>query len=419
MKIPAAQAFVPVLVGNDVGSYSLAREFHEAYGVISVVVPTAECRNLRHSSILRVHDAPVGTGEQDVLDRLADAAAELTDHGSAPRPLLLMVDEDHLVRTVVDRRRGLGDLGYATPYADPSLLDRIADEDALASACADVGMARPRVLDYDLTTHTSRRARHAAETEVSEAGLRYPVEVRIDGRPSTRAVEDPEALTAALEEAAAVGADSDRAPRRALIVERIPGPDSLLRLVTCFADQTGAVRLSAYGEVIVEERTPGHEGRTPAVLASRDEHIESLAAALLRRLGWRGFAVLTLKIDPRDGTPKLIGISPRLGRDHHYLTAAGTNPVRFAVEEHLNGGLAGLDTAATSYSALYTTLPLPLVRRYADSEQRRRIKLMIDREAVVDPFRYDADSGLRRRLRRRMGRARAYRDFRRFPPPRD
>ncbi|MDO5493838.1 MAG: hypothetical protein Q4F53_09550 [Nesterenkonia sp.] len=412
MNIPAAQPFVPVLVGNDVGSYSLAREFHEAYGVKSVVVPTAGFGNLRHSSILRLFRSSREPRRDDVLDRLASVAAELTDHGESPRPLLLMVDDDELVRTVVDRRQELGALGYTIPYPNPLVLDQIASEDTLAAACADVGLARPRVVAYDLAEHTAQRAGGFARDELPAAGLSFPVDLRHEGRTQLRAAEDPEALVAALEEAAGSGASG-----RMFVVERIPGPDSLLRLVTCFADQTGAVRLSAHGEVIVEQRTPGHEGRTPAVLAARDEHVEGLAAALLRRLGWRGFAVLTLKVDPRDDTAKLIGISPRLGRDHHYLTAAGINPVRFAVEEHLNGGLAGLDTAATSYSALYTTLPLPLVRRYADTDQRRRIALMVDRDAVVDPFRYEADSGLRRRLRRRMGRARAYRDFRRFPPP--
>ena len=63
MMVPAEQPFVPVITGGDVGAYSLAREFHEAYGVVSAVVPTAVNRNLRHSRILEAFPAGPMTEE--------------------------------------------------------------------------------------------------------------------------------------------------------------------------------------------------------------------------------------------------------------------------------------------------------------------------------------------------------------------
>src|SRR5690606_24335366 len=55
----AAPAFVasrdlqPVILGGDIGAYSLARTFHEAYGVRSVVVSSASTGLVRRSRILR------------------------------------------------------------------------------------------------------------------------------------------------------------------------------------------------------------------------------------------------------------------------------------------------------------------------------------------------------------------------------
>ena len=49
MRIPDSQPFVPVILGGDIGTYSLAREFHEAYGVTSVVVAAIVSADNMHS----------------------------------------------------------------------------------------------------------------------------------------------------------------------------------------------------------------------------------------------------------------------------------------------------------------------------------------------------------------------------------
>ena len=50
-QVPAPR-LQPVVLGGDVGAYSLARTFHEAYGVRSVVVSSVSTGLVRHSRIL-------------------------------------------------------------------------------------------------------------------------------------------------------------------------------------------------------------------------------------------------------------------------------------------------------------------------------------------------------------------------------
>ncbi|GAB3190061.1 carboxylate--amine ligase [Nesterenkonia suensis] len=423
MRIPQEQPFVPVITGGDVGTYSLAREFHEAFGAISAVVPTSVNRNLKHSRIMETFPAGPMTTAEPVIAKLKEVAALLTDDGAHRRPLLLLANYDHLVRFAVDHRDELEKLGYRIPYPSAQKLDQVALKENFYALCEELGVPYPKTVGYDCSAHTEQRAQAFAAEELPAAGVSYPLvlkagdggawaDITFTGRRKVHYIDDAEELTSLL------GRASDAGYTGTLIAqEHIPGTDSQLRLATYFCDQTGQVRLTAYGEVIVEDHAPGLEGNSPAVLTSRDEAVEKQGAALLRAVGWRGFAMFDIKVDPRDGVAKFFELNPRLGRNHHYLTASGINPARLYVEEHLRGGLSGPDHQVAKQPALHTTLPLPLVKRHASAEQRRRITALAEQGRIINPFFYDADADLRRILYHRAVQAKTFRTYRQYPPP--
>src|SRR5699024_7822350 len=112
-QIPASQPFVPVITGGDLGAYTLAREFHEAYGVISAVVPTADNLVAGGSKISQVFTTVPMLEASPVLEHLAEIAQTLRQHTT--RPLLLMAGYDHLVRIMVVHATELRRLGYVFP----------------------------------------------------------------------------------------------------------------------------------------------------------------------------------------------------------------------------------------------------------------------------------------------------------------
>lgn len=423
MRIPQEQPFVPVITGGDVGTYSLAREFHEAYGAISAVIPTAVNRNLKHSRILEAFPAGPMTTPEPVIATLKEVAALLTDDGAHRRPLLLLANYDHLVRFAVDHRDELEEVGYTIPYPSAQLLDRVALKENFYALCRELGVPYPKTAVYDCAAHTDERAEAFVAEEVAGAGVAYPLvlkagdggawaDISFTGRRKVHYVDDAEELTSLLVRASEAGYTGSL-----IAQEHIPGADSQLRLATYFCDQNGRVRLTAYGEVVVEDHAPGLEGNSPAVLTSRDEAVEKQGAALLRAIGWRGFAMFDIKVDPRDGVAKFFELNPRLGRNHHYLTASGVNPARLYVEEHLHGGLGGPDHQVAKQPALHTTLPLPLVKKHANAEQRRRIAELAEQGRIVNPFLHEADGDLRRILYQRAVQAKAFRTYRQYPPP--
>lgn len=442
--VPPEQPFVPVITGGDVGAYSLAREFHEAYGVISAVVPTTANRNLRHSRILQTFPAGPMTEEQPVVDALVRAADQLRRTGAAPdRPLLLLASYDHLVRFAVRHRATLAAAGYTVPYPDEESLDAAALKENFYALCEQLAVPYPKTTTYDAGSHTPEAARRFAaglggtetdghgDGDGDGSGVRFPVilkagdggawaDIRFEGRRKVHVVDQaagPEEVERLLTLASEAGYTGSL-----IVQELVPGPDSQLGIATFFRDGTGATRLVSYGEVIVEDHAPGTEGNARAVLAGQHPVIAEQGTALLEALDWHGFAMFDTKIDPRTGQAQFLEMNPRLGRNHYYLTAAGANPAPYLVGEYLGvdvitPGSVTPDSVTTTGPALTTTIPMSLVRRYATASQRERIRQAAQQGRVVRPFSYPADRDLRREAYHRATELNALRVFRNHPAP--
>ncbi|MCY1157663.1 MAG: carbamoyl-phosphate synthase [Citricoccus sp.] len=427
MMVPAEQPFVPVITGGDVGAYSLAREFHEAYGVVSAVVPTAVNRNLRHSRILEAFPAGPMTEEAPVLEALLAVADELNARVPG-RPLLLLASYDHLVRFAARHRDTLQGRGYTVPYPDEDALDAAALKENFYSLCDRLGIPYPRTAAYDAGSHTPG-ALAGFLAGLGEAGPAFPVilkagdggawaDVRFTGRRKVHVVHEAEEL------GELIGRASEAGYRGSLIVqELVPGPDSQLGIATFFRDEAGTTRLVSYGEVIVEDHAPGTEGNARAVLAGEHDTVARQGTALLEALDWRGFAMFDIKVDPRDDRAQFLEMNPRLGRNHYYLTGAGANPAPYLLAEYLpqvadavGGPAPAAGRVTTDGPVLTTTVPMSLVRRHASADQREAIRRAARAGRVIRPFEYRADRDLRRLAGLRLAELNSLRAFRQYPP---
>ena len=92
------RVFRPVVLGGDIGAYSLARRFHENHGVAADVVSTAGTGLMARSQVFR-HVVEPRMGEPDVLLDLL--------HRLAPAdgtPALALASADRLVALLVQVR---------------------------------------------------------------------------------------------------------------------------------------------------------------------------------------------------------------------------------------------------------------------------------------------------------------------------
>lgn len=379
----------PVILGGDIGAYSLARTFHEAYGVRSVVVSSASTGLVRDSvATANVVEPGIDDGPTIVARLRAIAAEHPGDR------LILLGSADWLVRTIVEQREHLEDL-YTIPYVPRQTLDRVTDKERFGALCAALDVPHPTTVIHDV--------RAGGEPDV--AHLRFPViakaadttayhHVEFAGKKKVFTVDTPDELNALLDRVRESGYAGTF-----VIQDFVPGDDSGMRILTCYCDRDGTVRFSAFGHVLLEEHTPGALGNPAGIITGHDEVVVEQATRLLEHLGWTGYANFDLKYDPRDGRTVFFELNPRLGRSNLYVTAGGRNTAELYVREYVQG-LEPLPKGASVHlegSHLYTVLPRWLLRRYVASRALRAQVTRLGRtHRATNPLWYRAERSPRR-----------------------
>lgn len=429
MRIPDSQPFVPVILGGDIGTYSLAREFHEAYGAVSVAVPAGSNGVLDHSVAIDVRPAGTMVDDAVVVAHLLDVARELTGDGSRPRPLLLCGSLDLQVMLITRHRRALGEF-YTIPYVSLETMERAALKQNFYAMCAELGVPHPRTVSYDTASHPQPLPDDLPFPLIGKpADSSAWVRAKFEGKQKVHTINNRLELEDLLARIAVSGyAESF------ILQELVPGGDTNMRLCTYFSDRSGAVRFAGYGEVVVEEHAPIVLGNSAGIVTAVDNEVIDHGRRILEHLGWTGFAMFDAKLDPRDGEVKFFELNPRLGRNHYYLTAAGHNASRFYVREYLG---VEYDTAArdtdsavtpegsTQGSAsmaivreevLCTVLPLALLRRHLRGPVGEKADRLMKNGRVANPLRYKAERHPRRLLYIALSAVNQFRKFRQYPP---
>jgi D-aspartate ligase len=401
-QIPAAQPFVPVITGGDLGAYSLAREFHEAFGVMSAVVPTAENLIVGGSKLTQLFPAGQMFDADHVVHHLQYVAHRLRE--TSPRPLILLPGYDHLVRIVVERSEELRSMGYLFPELTSAQLDQAALKTQFYALCETQGIKYPRTASFDCSQGTGTVDEFVST--LTAPTWQYPLilkagdgsawaNTRFEGRRKVHYLTEATQLVEVLTRAIEAGYKSD------LIIQQfIPGPDSNLRILTHFRDRHGANVLTGLAQVIVEDHAPGLEGNARAVVAASDSAIEAQGAQLMDATNWHGFGMFDIKIHQDTGEPYFLEMNPRLGRHHYYLTVAEANPAEYLYRELIEKS-AHPAPVVTGGPAVSTTIPLKLAREYASKEQQVMLDQAKRSRRIGWPLQYSKDRNFKRDLYQR------------------
>jgi predicted ATP-grasp superfamily ATP-dependent carboligase len=114
-----------------------------------------------------------------------------------------------------------------------------------------------------------------------------------------------------------------------LIQEYVPGGDDAMSMVTVVYSAASRL-LAAFTARKVRQWPPGG-GVTAYGISTRDDDLLQLVRPFFDRVGWRGPAEVELKLDPRDGTHKVLEINPRLPGYLRHASLCGVEPAVVAV----------------------------------------------------------------------------------------
>lgn len=407
-------AFRPVVLGGDIGAYSLARHFHENHGVRPVVVSTASTGLMGRSRILR-HVAEPRIEDPDVLVSLLGEL--LPDDGV---PGLVIASADRLVSLLVGVRDRLG-AHVTAPYVQQPLLRRMTDKASFSELCAELDVPHPRTVVVDL----SQPVDPAQPVDVDTSALTFPVFAKAASTVAYHAVSFPGKSKGFVVATREDLLDLLRRVREAgyrdsfLVQDLIPGDDSGMRILTSYADASSVVRYSSFGHVLLEEHAPSAIGNPAAILTDTDEESVEHARRMLAHVGWTGWANFDLKHDPRTGRTVFFELNPRLGRSNFYVAAGQVDPVGPYVREHVLGlepfAPGGRTQAVPGH--LFTVLPRALLLRYVTDEGLRgRVRDAYRSGQVHNPLWYGPERDPRRLAYLAASHANQVRKFTRYYP---
>ena len=382
--------FLPIILGGDITTYSLARSFHEEYGIKSVAVSMLKSIMISHSSIIENIVVPDMDTEEHFVERLIDLAKKYSG-----RKLLLMACGDWYVRMIVENRAEL-EKYYVVPYIQEDLLNRLVLKDSFYSICDEVGVPYPKTFVYDCKNRP----------ESLELPFDYPViakpassaayhYAKFEGKKKVFRMKTEEELKTMLRKLCASGYDY-----KFLIQDTIPGLDFNMRILTCYCDRHGKVRFMSSGHVLLEDNAAMGVGNPVAIINDVNREIMEHAKRLLEHVGYTGFANFDIKYDSRDGSFRFFEINTRLGRSNFYVTASGFNAVKWIVDDLIyEKDFDEEPVIADNCESLYTVVPKSVLMDYVKDESlKARVKELWSKGCAHDPLNYSGEKNLIRRL---------------------
>ncbi len=361
------QEIIPVLLGADLNCYSMARAFHERYGVRSYAFGRYTLGTVTHSRILRYRAVPDADTQEVLLPLLKTFAKE---HKGA---LLILVGcTDAYADLIIENREFLSKFYFCSaPSAD--LAKKLISKDAFYLMCEEHGLDYPKTVVLEA---------EADKQKLASLPFSYPIVLKpassirywqnpFDGMKKVYILKTEEEAKKVAETIFRSGYD------KALIVQDfIPGDDAGMYVLTAYSDKKAKVKMMCLGHVLLEEHTPKGVGNHVAILTEYHQELMEKVKIFLETVGYTGFSNFDIKFDPRDGKFKIFEINLRQGRSNYYVTHSGANLAEFLVMDATDTLPEG--THFVKSGAFWHTVPKKIIYSYIkDKETMETVKALI------------------------------------------
>ncbi len=380
------QAIQPLLFGGDINVYSMARAFHEAYGLRSVcfgkfpsgpaydsqIIDYRPCRDIENATVF--------------LEKVKSVAAEFPNH-----TVIALGCGDSYVKLAAENKDDFP-ANVIAPYVSGEQINTLIHKERFYELCDQHG------LDYP-TTFIHRGEMGHDFTLPFDApfvckpanGVRY-WECPFEGNEKVFICKSRESLLATLDKVYASGYDDSM-----IIQDFIPGDDTYMRVMTNYSNQNAEVKLMCLGHVLLEEHTPHGIGNHAVILTEKNEALSLKIKAFLEAISFRGFSNFDIKYDERDGKFKVFEINCRQGRSNFYVTGAGYNLAGYLVEDLVEH--KDIPFHICDKESLWQVVPTKVAMEYIVPQYHQAMQTQKTQGRATNPLFYDKDKSFMRRLR--------------------
>ena len=378
--------FQPLLFGGDINVYSVARAFHEAYGVKSVCFGKFASGPAYGSDIIDYRVCAKNEDPETFRKNVADVAAEFAD-----KTVLVMGCGDSYVKLAAENKEFFP-ANCIAPYIAGDTIGKLNNKEYFYELCDQFGIDHPGTFVYRKEMgHDFELPFQAPYICKPSNGVAY-WEHPFEGNEKVFTCPDRKNLEEVLDKVYAAGY-----PDTMIIQDFVPGDDSNMRVLTCYSDRNAKVKLMCLGHVLLEEHTPHGIGNHAVILTEVNEEICRKVKAFLEEMNYVGFSNFDIKYDTRDGKYKFFEINCRQGRSNYYVTGAGYNIAKLLVEDRVEG--KDLPFVLADNPSLWRVVPRKVAYDFIVSEYHDEMKARIREGREVTPLFYDKDKAFGRTLR--------------------
>jgi len=378
--------FVPLLLGADINVYSMARAFHEAYGVKTVaygLYPSGPCYG---SSIIDYRVSENNSDPEKVLEHARHVSAQFPDK----TVLLLGCGDDYL--TAISANLGKYPDNVVAPYVPLAQMETLIHKERFYQLCEKYGIDYPKTFvykkgmghDFELPFDGP----FAVKPAESATYWDHPFDTQRKGYIAKTRSE----VEKILDDVYAHGYEDSM-----IIQDFIPGGDENMRVLTCYSGQDGKVRLMCLGHVLLEEHTRHGVGNHAVIITEPNDELCETFRRFLEDIHFVGFSNFDIKFDPRDGKFKAFEINCRQGRSNYYVTGAGYNLAKFLVEDVVEHKPQELVMADDRH--LWRAIPKKVAYDYIPKRLHGQMKELEKAGKAVNPLWYSGDPALIHKLR--------------------
>lgn len=373
----------PVLLGADLNCYSVARAFHEAYGVKSYAFGKYAIGETEYSKIIIFQKVDDLASDDVLLETLLNFASDHSDE-----ELYLLGCTDEYQEAIIKNTSKLAKY-YFFSCPSPELAEKLISKEAFYDMCDKYSLPYPKTKIFSLQTPF-------AELSEKALGFSYPIIVKpsssidywhnpFDGMKKVYLAETKNEASEIISDIYSSGYGNTL-----ILQEYIPGGEENMYVLTCYSDKNAKVRMMCMGHVLLGEHTPKGLGNHVAILTEYHEDIMKQLSSFLEDVGYKGFSNFDIKLDERDGTFKIFEINLRQGRSNYYVTASGENIARLVVNDKHYAFKENKNICREEF--FWHNVPKKIIYRYiSDKNTEQKVKKLVSHGKSISTLFYPHD----------------------------
>ena len=308
--------FLPVILGTDVNSYSMARSFHMKYKIKSLVLGKARLLMTENSDIVDIIINKDLDDDEVMLDELNKIKKAHPDE-----ILILIASSDSYAERVILNKDKIS--GYALPFTDKSLLDKLILKKNFYELCEKYGLKYPKSEFINLDNYKTYKTKFNFPMVLKPSNSVEYFFLDFEGKKKAYILKNEAELNKALNDIYMSGYDDYM-----IVQEFIEGADSNMHVVNAYVDSKGKLKLFSLGRALMEDPTPLLIGNYLAICDANQDAYEKIFPMIknfLEKINYHGLANFDIKLDEKTKEYKVFEINLRQGRSSFFSTLAGAN----------------------------------------------------------------------------------------------